>query len=159
MKSPCSNGPWYAVVLTAFAVAATPAAAAGEFSPKDLVPLASEFPLLPAYCRVRLLDDQKTSPEVKHWQATLGPHYVSVHHYCFALNWVNRAKYKSGGQATLRKRYLDYAIREYNYMLNNPRPGFVLLPEMYRRRGEAYLMLGNHPQANRDFESARQLGG
>ena len=63
------------------------------------LPTPEEFRILPSYCRIHQNIDgtgmwapeAAGTPERKKWQVFFGESYIAMHHYCWALNWVNRA--------------------------------------------------------------------
>lgn len=74
-----------------------------------------EMALLPLACQARLKEGFN-GPSSAKWKQVLGDHvYLSLHHYCFALNSMNRAKFATDTRA--KKYYLHVAINEFDYVL------------------------------------------
>src|SRR5574340_14207 len=127
--------PWLALLLPL-----TAATAAG------FAPTQSELAVLPPYCAARL---NEPSPAFKSWQDSMGGGFLHIHHYCFALNFVNRAR----GMASARDRQgqLGSALLNFNYVLRNTQPDFYLRPEILMNRGIALSMMNRTGEAIGDL--------
>ena len=113
-----------------------------------------EVAMLPAYCRSNGLVASKGDPvDSAQWRKRLGDPYRSIHHYCWAQMWVNRAKLSSKTRKEALSAY-GASIPEFNYILNYTPPDYVLLPEILTKRGDALLHLGKHGEALRDLQAA-----
>ena len=115
-------------------------------------PTATEIRALPPYCAARL--GPKNSPEFQSWHATMGRLFLSVHHYCFGLNFMNRY-YMTPGQE--RGGWLHLALNELNYVCKNPPMDNPLTPEMYMRRGSALKLAGRTTEAMEDYRKVLHL--
>ena len=120
-----------------------------------------EMALLPAYCpdaQGFKYGDQyyNTSPRAPHWVSLMGQGFWAVHHYCWALVNMRRAKSIST-RSPLRVGTLEGVRADFVYVFENTKPNFVLLPEIYTRMGEVELLLGNVGGAHEAYGRARQL--
>jgi tetratricopeptide (TPR) repeat protein len=52
---------------------------------------------------------------------------------------------------------INSAIADYYYVVNNSTPGFVLLPEIFLRIGEAHVLLNSPVAALEAFSKARDI--
>jgi tetratricopeptide (TPR) repeat protein len=159
----------YALAASSVILVAVPSLATGqaipgypesilEFDPR-------EVSRLPPYCihtahfRENVpggMDREKSQP----WITTLGDVFQTLHHYCWALMYLHRAKVLAQDERTRRWNY-SQAIHDIDYVLNyinaHGRHDFVLLPEILTRKGEALVGLGRGPRALVEFERAIQL--
>lgn len=117
----------------------------------SFVPNAQEMLLLPPYCQVKFAA-QTDSPEWKMWADRLAPNFGDIHHYCVALNNVNR--YWGARSALDRGYYLKVAMDNFNYMVKAAKPGFPLLAELYSNRGDVFKLQGQPGQAIEDYNHA-----
>ncbi|GAB4466149.1 MAG: hypothetical protein OHK0044_05640 [Burkholderiaceae bacterium] len=120
-----------------------------------------EVALLPRFCgHTQLFRDQvpggSDREAIRRWQAALGDMYLHMHHYCWGLMHLNRAKILAR-DAQVRGFNYASAINEFDYVLQRARPDFALLPEILTKRGEALLGLGKAAQAIAEFERAIEL--
>jgi tetratricopeptide (TPR) repeat protein len=116
----------------------------------------AELKMLPPYCAVRLKDERNT-PEWKLWEARLGKGMNDVHHYCFALNHLNRY-YGASSQST-RRLYLQEAIRNLDYMMdaNHSVAELSILPDIYADKGRTLLLQKKNSEAIMAFQKAIEL--
>jgi Tetratricopeptide repeat len=123
---------------------------------------AAEMKTLPAYC----IDTEgfgyghersaNRSPRAGHWEGLMGRGFWTLHHYCYGLIYRHRVASKSVPRGR-RAFTIGQMISEYYFVIHNTRPGFVLLPEVWTRIGEAELMRDNVGGAHDAFQTARQL--
>jgi hypothetical protein len=120
-----------------------------------------ELALTPPYCP----DTQgfkygdaysNTSPRAAHWVGLMGKSFWALHHYCWALINLHRSQ-MAGVSPMIRRGMLESVINDYNYVVTNSTPDFVLLPEIHTRIGEAQLLLGNPGAAFDSFVKARTI--
>lgn len=99
------------IFILLLASAGTRAYAAG--TPLPIGPTSAEFLRLPPYCKARL----GGSPEEKKaWDQQMGHQiFLHVHHYCFGLNSMNRARFESDKK--LRSYYIERSIANFNYVI------------------------------------------
>jgi tetratricopeptide (TPR) repeat protein len=102
--------------------------------------------MLPKFCiytqyfrdRVEGGNDQR---EISRWYGAMGPHFHSMHHYCFGLMKINRALILAKDQRT-RQFYLSDAVSEFDFVLRGAPDEFVMLPEVLMKKGETLLRIG-----------------
>lgn len=129
-------------------------------TPEDITP--GEIARLPAYCpltQVFTRDDPRAAnvdSPARRLYMQLGPSYLALHHYCWGLVHINRAK-EAGVSAYARRAMYNFALNEYKFVLKNSTPDFVLLPEIYLRVGEAYVELEAYGSALEAFTRSREL--
>lgn len=122
---------------------------------------AREVALLPPYCMfTQLFRDNvpggRDRVKAARWESVIGPDHNHLHHYCWGLMKVNRARLLAQSEET-RKFYFSDAVREFDYSIDRSSRGFVLLPEMLARKGEALLRIGQVPSALEALERAIEL--
>lgn len=116
---------------------------------------AGEIALLPEFCRDKEWGGSYVPPERKaHWRGIMGQSWEGIHHYCWALVHVRRATGRAVSPDT-RTYLLGVAISDYHYAIENSTKGFVLIPEMLLRMGEAHVLGGNYPAAISSFERSK----
>ena len=106
-----------------------------------------ELALLPEYCpdtQGFSYGDQffNTSPRAAHWVALMGPSFWHHHHYCWALLKMQRAK-AGGLTPQQRSGLLASAGGDFEYLVRNAQPDFVMLPEVLLRFGDLKLETGD----------------
>lgn len=120
-----------------------------------------EVALLPAYCKHTQLfrthvPGGNNQDEISRWSAQMGPAFQAMHHYCWGLMKTNRAMLLAKSPQD-RQFYLSSSIGEFDYVLERAQPGFVLLPEIYTRKGENLIRLGRSGPAIEALEKAIEL--
>ncbi|MBP8277502.1 MAG: hypothetical protein KAX55_11485 [Propionivibrio sp.] len=113
------------------------------YSLEPFAPSEAELANLPPFC-VRKLKNQMTPQE--------GAMYPSVHHYCFGLNFINRAA--RARDANSRSFNLTSAKGEINYTIRASPKDHWLLPQLYTDLGRTHLKLKEADQAIRAFSQA-----
>jgi tetratricopeptide (TPR) repeat protein len=126
---------------------------------EDLDP--REVSLLPRYCIYTQIFNTKVlagknPEEIKRWSNLLGPGFLSLHHYCWGLMRTNRALFLTKDKQT-REFYLDTSIDEFNYVIRNSPPDFVLLPEILTKKGENLIRRGKGPLGAVELQRAIEL--
>lgn len=119
---------------------------------------AGEMALIPPYCPDTMGFNYgdaytNTSPRAGYWISLMGKSFWAVHHYCWGLIKLRRAD-AIGNSKEVRIGTLKNVIAEYNYVLENSTPDFVLRPEVLLRRGDAQLKLGEIGNAMESYEAA-----
>ena len=117
--------------------------------------------MLPPYCkhtqgfryRVPGGDDRA---EIDRWNAIFGPTFHAMHHYCWGLVATNRALYFERDQRDRRFQY-GVSIGEFDYVIRHAPPDFVLLPEIFTKKGESLVRLGQSLTAVPEFLRAIEL--
>ncbi len=120
-----------------------------------------EVALLPAYCMDTSsfgydIASYNPSPRAGHWVGLMGKSFWHMHHYCYGLIKARRATLPGAG-ATHRKFMLETAINEFDYVIVNSPADFIMLPEVYLRRGDAELQLGKVVAARESFDLATKV--
>ena len=132
---------WLALLLPA-----ATATAAG------FAPTQAELAALPAYCAARL---NEQSAAFKSWQASMGGDFLHIHHYCFALNFMNRARSMRSGND--KQGTLGAAMGNFGYVLKHTQPDFYLRPEILMNRGVTQSMQGRDGAAVSDLLKAIEM--
>ncbi len=117
-------------------------------------PNAAEMLRMPPYCQVKW-NSSPTSPEWKSWRSQIGSNYIDVHHFCAALNFMNR--YWGTSNPRDRGFYLQSALNNYDYMVKAEKPDFALRAELYSNRGEVFKLMGRPGEAAKDFNHALSI--
>lgn len=121
---------------------------------------AGELAVLPVYCPYTqtFAHDPRganPTPESSKWVRTLGKSFWGLHHYCWALIHLHRAK-SAGIPRTARQHHWSGAVSDLGYVIQNSTADFVLLPEIYQRLGETYLLMGSPSNAVLAFGRSRE---
>lgn len=132
--------------LLALSLQAATATAAG------FAPTQAELAALPAYCAARM---NEGSDAFKSWQASMGGDFLHIHHYCFALNFMNRARGMGSGKD--KQGVLGAAMTNFEYVLKYTQPGFYLRPEVLMNRGITQSMQGKDGAAVSDLLKAVEI--
>lgn len=102
----------------------------------------------------------RDSVELRRWKALFGEVFQTLHHYCWGLMYLNRAKFLARDQGN-RNWNFSAAIHDFDYVLNFVEAkklyDFILLPEILTRKGEALVGLGRGARAVAEFERAIEL--
>lgn len=112
---------------------------------------------LPPYCKAKL--GYGSQAEVEQWGGILdadgGKNFVHLHHYCWALNYINKA----ATARSTKERALLYgkAISNFDYVITRWSPGCVLLPEAHLKKGQVMQRLGMSAASLAEFKRAIQL--
>jgi len=118
----------------------------------------AEMRVLPRYCP----DTQgfkygyKESPNSRRWERMMGKAFWHLHHYCWSLIQMNRSN-RSGTPRHMRLSLREAALGGYLYVINNSPDDFILLPEIFTRKGEVELLLKKISDANQSFARARKM--
>jgi tetratricopeptide (TPR) repeat protein len=122
-------------------------------------PQAHEVALLPEYCRHAQLfvDKFGNRKEEQEWIARMGrKNFQSIHHYCWAMVAIMRAN-RGGVSANLQNHNLQSAVADIDYVIRATSEDFVLLPELWTRRGKVLLRLKQYPNAEESFRQAAKM--
>lgn len=100
-------------------------------------PTAAELKSLPAACVTRLTGDDAMKDR---WVQKIGwNNFLHLHHYCFGLNFINRAKFTIDKKN--KRYYLDQAVGNFAYVLKNWPADSPLRPEAEAGMREAQSLL------------------
>ena len=98
----------------------------------------------------------RPSPRSPHWVGLMGQTFWGMHHYCWALIHLQRAN-RAGTTAQLRAFLINEAIRDFGFVIKIAPADFILLPELYYRTGESYVLLGDYGSAMGEFTKSRKV--
>jgi tetratricopeptide (TPR) repeat protein len=121
----------------------------------------AEMALIPAYCK-----DANTfgyggtadsmSPNAPKWVAMMGKGFWSIHHYCWAL--INLMRIQSPTAPPNVKQFVrETALGDLDYVIQNSPTDFILLPEIFTKKGQIQLDLKDPVAANASFAKARSI--
>jgi hypothetical protein len=118
----------------------------------DLKPSEAELQNLPDYCsaRIRAGKQPRSTAEARRWFEILGEDFIHMHHYCFALNSLNKIALGIGDRNFL----LGEALSNLDYMIEHVRPSFSLLPQIYNQKGIVLSQMGRQQEAAVCFNQA-----
>ncbi|MBS0510332.1 MAG: hypothetical protein JSR42_03975 [Proteobacteria bacterium] len=119
--------------------------AAQPYGPTD-----NEISALPELCAVKLR--QANTPQEKAYATKYGVNWLHMHHYCFALNFLNRGR-MSGNQKDIRAS-LDTASREFGYVLTHVEKTFWMRPQISVEAGRVSMRMKDSASASRLFLEA-----
>jgi tetratricopeptide (TPR) repeat protein len=128
--------------------------ARADFKPEGITP--GEIALLPSYCidtESFSENDPRYAPRAKLWKQQMGETFLAMHHYCWGLIYMSRAR-QAKVPASERKWHYDRALNDYEYVLQFAKSDFVLLPEIYLRMGETYVEMKEYGQAVESFNKS-----
>lgn len=121
---------------------------------KPRVPTVMELRTLPPYCGPRIGEltfahypaemVAANAPAAKMWKERFGAvNYSHLHHYCFALNYMNRARFEPNKND--KELYLKMALLNFDYVLKRWRPDFQLYgsAKVYRSQVETQRSLSS----------------
>jgi hypothetical protein len=109
-----------------------------------------ELKALPFYCTPRIKENDKAG-----WQAGLarfGVGWNHLHHYCYALNYINR--YSKTFKQDDRKFYVQEVIGNIDYVLQHAPQDFWFRPEMLTVRGKMLVSAKRGSEAMSNFMKA-----
>lgn len=121
MKSGVLRHAFWLAALTIWIGLGMQQASAAPFTPS-----ASEIAVLPPFCKAKLSADPTDD---KLYSDSIGPDWLHIHHYCFALNFSNRY-YRDYGNRMAQADDLKQAVNNYDYMLEHATPDFWMRAEI-----------------------------
>ncbi|MCM8620679.1 MAG: hypothetical protein NFW16_02815 [Candidatus Accumulibacter sp.] len=131
----------------------------GKPAVAGIVMTEAEYVLLPDFCKSQgnvsnqYFNKYYSAERTNRWQAIMGTNFHHFHHYCWAIVFINRA-YKEKGPKGAGGGALKSAIGDINYVVDRATPDFVLLPEVFSKLGEAYLLANDDTSAEKAFRKA-----
>ncbi|HJV24468.1 MAG TPA: hypothetical protein VJ673_02230 [Aromatoleum sp.] len=134
-------------LLTCLLLAATSVATAGE----AFKPTSAEMRLLPPFCGQRI-GGSASGVGIPAAEQMGRANWLHIHHYCFAVNFVNRAR--SARDAKERTSILGAAKGNYTYVIDHTEPRFAMRPQIYVELGKVELQLKDVGQAEHWFSEA-----
>lgn len=106
---------------------------------KPFSPTPEEVRMLPPFCAARL-GAPGAAGAADLWKQRLGANnYIHIHHYCYALNFMNRARFETNKAD--RKHYLNEAIGNFDYVLKRWSPNYQLSKSARTYKLQAESML------------------
>lgn len=112
---------------------------------------------LPRVCYLKQVYGNDTNhPEEQAIYDMLGGDYIHMHHYCWALNYANRAD-KHWNDKVALSYSLRNAAENFKYMLDHATPGFFMRPEIHLRLGKVLLRAKSPFEAEQNFQKAIQI--
>lgn len=154
IKAPITQSFWLAPLFALFLTTSI----AGQ--PPNITP--EEIVLLPNYCpytqgfQYGIKAGMNNHPMAERWHETIGPAFMDLHHYCWALIELQRAS-KRGAANEIKKGLRLSALGNLWYVINKGHSDLVLLPEIYTWIGRTELQLERPSQAEAAFEKARAI--
>ncbi len=117
-------------------------------------PTAVELSILPPFCQTKLNSSSNPADQIL-YSGKIGPDWLHIHHYCFALNFSNRYKrtFANKGDQLF---YLQSAMGEFDYVFTNSSPNFWMRPEMHVQKGKLLAAAKRNIEAVNEFEQALQ---
>ena len=120
------------------------------FANDPRIPTMLELRTLPPYCGPRIGEltfahyppqiVTANAPAAKMWKQRFGAaNYSHLHHYCFGLNYINRARFMTN--KVDRRHALTVAINNFNYVIKRWKPNFELYSSAKAYKHQAELML------------------
>jgi tetratricopeptide (TPR) repeat protein len=125
----------------------TQAASAAPFAPS-----AAELAVLPPFCKVKLSADRSGDAP---YAASIGPDWLHIHHYCYALNFVNRY-FQDFGDRMTQSDDLKQAVNNFNYVLEHATPDFWMRAEIGTQKARILAAAKDNAQAIAALQIALQ---
>lgn len=128
--------------------------------PPNITP--EEIALLPNYCpytqgfQYGIKLGMNNHPMAERWHGTIGPAFMDLHHYCWALIELQRASKRSTPDE-IKKGLRLSALGNLWYVINKGHNDLALLPEIYTWIGRTELQLERPTQADTAFKKAREI--
>jgi len=86
----------------------------------------------------------------------MGNIWIHMHHYCYGLMYLHRANVLARDPVVRGYNY-NFALNEFDYVLERAPEDFVLLPEVLTMKGEVFMHQGKSGPALEQFERAINL--
>lgn len=115
---------------------------------------ATELSILPPFCQTKLSSSSSPADQIL-YSGKVGPDWLHIHHYCFALNFINRYKRSISNKGDQRF-YLESAMGEFEYIFTHSSPTFWMRPEMHVQKGKLLAAAKRNVEAVNEFEQALQ---
>lgn len=131
------------LILVLGVSAASSVIAQSAYAPSD-----AELASLPPICTIKL----RPSPLQKSYAEQYGSNWQHMHHYCFGVNFANRARFSR--DATGRNDNFKESIANYYYMIDHTDRSFWMRPQIHVEMGRVYLRMNKRIEAAKDFAAA-----
>lgn len=121
-----------------------------------------ELALLPAYCPYTqsfpygIKAAMQNHPTAERWRDAVGPAFMDLHHYCWALIELNRAA-RSTTPRQAKEGLRQSALGNLWYVMKKNPEGLELAPEILTWIGRTELLLAHPSNAQSAFDKAREL--
>ena len=117
-----------------------------------------EMFMLPEYCRYTQdfrdhVAGGNNRAEIERWTQLMGESFIHMHHYCYALQAVNRASFMSRTEQE-RIHNLSTAVRECDYVIHNTPADFSMLPDIFTTKGQSLIRMGSVGQGVAELQRA-----
>jgi tetratricopeptide (TPR) repeat protein len=117
-----------------------------------------EMFMLPEYCRYTQdfrdhVAGGNNRVEIERWTNLMGESFIHMHHYCYALQAVNRASFMSRTEQE-RIHNLSTSVRECDYVIHNTPADFSMLPDIFTTKGQSLLKMGSVGQGVLELQRA-----
>lgn len=117
--------------------------AQSNYAPSD-----AELASLPPICTIKL----RSSPLKESYAKQYGSNWQHMHHYCFGVNFANRARFSR--DETTRNDNFKESIANYYYMIDHTEKSFWMRPQIHVEMGRVYLRMNKRIEAAKDFAAA-----
>lgn len=128
----------------------------------SVVPTEAEWQVWPEYCQVRFSiagDGQGTQfadridpAKLRQWESQLGKAWPPMHHYCYGLVFLTRAKAELNEQ--MRLHTYEQAVSEFDYAYDRVPESHPFFPEIAVRLALAYEGTGDRNAAQTYLDNA-----
>jgi tetratricopeptide (TPR) repeat protein len=115
---------------------------------------AAELAAMPAYCAGRYARTTNHA-EYRHWELQYGPDFIHTHHLCDGIGLIN--KYPRATSNVEKREMMKAIMGNLNYMIQNAKTDFKLMPDVYYYRSQAHQLSGKTGEATRDLRKAIEL--
>jgi len=120
-----------------------------------------EMYLLPEYCKYTQdfrdrIPGANDRGQVQRWTELMGPVFVHLHHYCWALMATNRANFLSRTPQERQHNLFD-SIGDFDYVIQRSPANFGLLPEIHTKKGENLLQMERVSEGMEALQHAIEL--
>lgn len=110
----------------------------------------AEIAVLPPFCKAKLSPDPADDAQ---YSSAIGPDWLHIHHYCYALTFTNRY-YQDYADKPTQHDDLNQALNNYNYVLSHASPGFWMRPEIHTQKGRLLAAAKHYAEAVSEIEQA-----
>lgn len=115
---------------------------------------AAEISAMPPYCAGRYVRTTNHA-EYKRWESQYGPDFLHTHHLCDGIGLLN--KYPGVADNVQKREMMKSIMGNLNYMIQNAKQDFKLMPDVYYYRGQAYNLVNKPGEAINDLRKAIEL--
>lgn len=109
---------------------------------------------MPSYCAGRYARTTNHA-EYRRWELQYGPDFLHTHHLCDGIGLLN--KYPRATGNVEKREMVKTIMGNLNYMIQNAKPDFKLMPDVYYYRSQAHQLSGKTSEAVSDLRKAIEL--